>query len=578
MQSKFSNKNRVSPKRANSTSISTSQRASCVAVFYRWENSKISAIEAITAIDELKEASRDPSKNLIAKKNITVVKHDIIRCNTSKTKAASSGQFTLNLKRGKEIVNGVITKKDINYLEVINPGDWVMIYMKKSGEVQYGSTGESSGFKLLGIVENVRYVETDDPLTGMPRLEYVVSGKDFGKVFDSKIFFNPLLAGKTAETLLGVNFLNDAVKAIKGADRGKIDPKDALTPDNIIKKLVTFYLGMNSGIDNLSVTNEPWYIPATLTGIFSPKKSNRGVASFCDLLETNKIGFLKYVNGNITAVNSLLGSTLFTGLPSSGSVWSILQYLQNPLINEMFTELIPDSSGNLKPNLVLRQLPFSNKTTHETNAFFQAKKSGSKLTDSALETDKSFFIELPRFIINSSDIKQKNIGKSDFERINHIIVVPRSDFAKNLEMFYTSAVNTASVQRHGLRTFSGQTAYVFEKEKTPSKVCEKFLNLMIDWFFMNHELYNGTIIIDGKDRHIQIGQNLYIEDIGQLFHIEAVSHTYEVTMQGQTKYTTSLSVSRGQQVRGKVASFIGPTSGKADPTTISTSVIEGTRI
>lgn len=573
------NNRRISPKKKNSTAIITSQRSSCVAVFYRWANTDISKLNILQAENEkIAKGNNSTDGNLNDNKRIVIVKNDVIRCSITKNKASNSGQFSLTLKRGKEIEGQVISSTDINYLEVLHPGDWVMIYLTKTGEVKIGSTQSDSGLKMLGIVENVRYVEIDDPTTGKPRLEYIVSGKDFGKVFDMDVFFNPIINQQTAASLLGIKFLQDAIGTVKGNDRGTTDQgSDKLSPDNVIKKLVSFYLGANNGLDALNKTNEAWYIPKTLAVNFRPETKSKKSTSFVDILDISKIGLHKYINGKLSSVDKLPGATFIKALPSTGTVWSILQSLQNSIVNEMYTELVKDSRGNLKPSLILRQVPFSNRKGQETNTFTQAERYNTPIQEIPKDSEKTYFVDLPRFNIVSSDIKEKNIGKSDFERINHVVVVPRIDGPDALDIAYQAAVNIPSIQRYGLRTFQGATSYTLDSARNFLKMCQFCLHLMIDWLFLSHEFYNGTIVIDGTNEHIQLGTNLYIQDIGQLFHIEGVNHTYEQGADGRITFNTSLTVTRGQFFLNNTSRFIGPSSLQSEPTTISTSVREGVR-
>jgi hypothetical protein len=566
--------NRQTGKTQNVTSITASQRSTCTVVIYRWANTNITKLNILQANNEKIVNGTDTNGNLSNEPDVVVIKSDVVRCSVTKNKSANAGQFSITLKRGKQVRNEVPLPNDVNYLDLIHPGDWAMIYMNKTGSIANTNSAKSnSGLKMLGIVRNIRYVETDDSSTGKPRLEYVLTGDDFGAVFDMNIFFNPLVNQNIASTFLGAKFLSDAINSIKGA---KLPAKGAIlkqfTPDNIIKKLINFYLGANQPLDSASSVNEAWYLPRNLAVVFKPDTKNKPATSFVDILDTSKIGLHKYSGGNLT-VSNLPGATFVTSLPSEGTVWSVLQFLQNSIVNEMYTELVKDSKGNLQPSLVLRQVPFSNKSTQETNAFFQSKENGVPTAQIPQDHQKTFFTDLPRFTINSSDIKDKNIGKSDFERINHLLVVPKLD-GSNLDLAYASAVNKPSIQRYGLRTYNGQTSYIISEEiGDPTKVCKFFLHLIMDWFFLSHLLFNGTITIDGPDEHIEIGSNLFIKDIEQLFHVEGYNHVYEVAPSGEISYTTAITVSRGQSFQNNKSTFIGNRS-KREPTTITTSVLE----
>lgn len=568
-----------------------SQRSNCNVVIYRWANADISKINLLEAQSEEGFAGRGdaPTEGNFATRSRVVIRNDVVRCNVSKSKGSPSGTFSIELKRGKIIQDNVIKNEDINYLDVINPGDWIFIYIKKSGKINVNSTKKDSGLKMVGIIENVRYTEIDDPATGKPQLRYIVTGQDFGKAMSNSLFFNPILNPETVNTFLGAKFLTDSIGSLKGAERNT-ETLDSLNPQNIIRKLLGFYLGKGQSdegadLDQLNSTNQTWYVPPNMSARFGITKrdKNRGV-SFSDILQTDRIGLQKYnTKGQLTSSGRLPGVAIVKSLPSSGTVWSVLDFMKNKTTNEMYTELQPDSNNNLRPSLVMRQVPFSNKTSHET-CIFATNVAGKSLNrqinfDATLkDKDKTFFVDLPRINIVSSDIKQKNVGKSDHERINHLLVVPQIDF-NSINIAFVSAVNTASIQRYGLKSFQTQSNYVLKSEFGDlKKTCKAYLELLIDWFFLGHLLFNGTIVIEGQDEHIPVGDNLYITDIQQLYHVESVTHTFQIlSNNGGTEYTTSLSVSRGQSYDGKRAKFIGPSAIFKEPSTVTTSVLEGIR-
>lgn len=573
---KFPNTRRDTGKKGNVTSITASQRSVCNVMVYRWSDPNMSKLALLDAKADAQLKGTNPTNGNLKEAQIPIViKNDVVRCSITKNKTTNAGQFSITLKRGKEVKNGVVQNKDINYLELLNSGDWVMIYIKKSGTIKTGSTAFDSGLKLVGVIDNVRYVETDEEGTGKPRLEYVITGQDFGKVFDMDIFFNPLLA-PIASQILGAKFNVDAAKTLAELDRN--DASKSLSPDYVVKKLTSFYLGGNKELDSLNTTNEAWYIPKSLATNFKPEFKNRSAVAAVDVIDLSRIGLHKFRANKFLRADPLPGGTFFKTLPSTGTVWSVLEFTNNKIANEMYTDLVRGSDGLLRPALIMRQVPYSNKRTHETNAFQQATNFGKSTGDSVADTDKTFMIDLPQVKVNSSQVKQKNVGKSDFERINHVLVVPKSDIVQNLDELYQSVVNVPSIQRYGLKTYQAQSGYIFgDKFGSPTKACRFYLDLLIDWFFMSHQFYNGTIVIDGLDENIELGSNLFIEDIGQLYHIEAYNHLYEVNAEGDTVYTTSLTVSRGQVLKGALAQFIGPSNATREPTTITSSVLEGIR-
>jgi len=578
MSNEFRNASRGG--KTTATSITTQQRSTCNVVIYRWDNTDITKIMNFNVAQEKSLAGKGKfsTKGNLNRKSTVLIRNDVIRCNISKNKVGSSGTFSLTLKKGKVVLNDEVLPADINYLDVIHSGDWIMIYMKKKGKIskeELFSTLPSSGLKFIGIVENVRLVEVDDPERGAPRLEYLVTGRDFGKIFDSSIYFNPqAIDQQSLESMLGISFLKDSTDVLKST--GSRKNFDKFTPDFVMQRLLSFYLG--GKLDQLNVTHQTWYVPPLIGNVLRPKKKVRSAGlSFYDILDTSKIGLHKYKNGKFEGVSSLPGSAAIFSLPSSGTVWAVLDYLKNGVTNELFTELTLGTDGHLKPSLVLRQYPFSNKVGPPkfagTNPFSHSGLAGFKWRSMPRDSQKTFFVDLPRYEIVSSEIRQKNVGKTDFERINHVTVVPRSEIAA-LDIAYVSSMNIPSIQRYGLKSFQAQTPYVLNSQLGTQKACQFFTDLVVDWFFLAHHLYNGVITVDGVEEHVEVGTNLYIKDIEQLYHIEGYSHTFHIEPSGRITYNTEFRVSRGQKFSNNLSSFI---SNMEEPTTITTSSLEGIR-
>jgi hypothetical protein len=458
---------------------------------------------------------------------------------------------------------------------------------------------------MIGIVENVRYVEVDDPNRASPRLEYIITGRDFGKIFESSVYFNPIMSSDARfQTIFGLIFNKESTEFLQESRVG--------TPDQFMKASVNFYLGKE--LDELSRAMEQWYVPGGLAQALKPgnEKAQKQALSFIDILDQTNIGLHKYdANGVLNSkLSPLLGANLLLNLPTSSTIWSVLQYIQNPLLNELFTDLRPVTVGGktiLRPSLIHRQIPFCNKAGSPTSTFAaprQSAKSKSKRSPTTTKVnvvhEKTYITELPRHNIKSSDIRSKNIGKSDFERVNGIAVVPRL-ITQDFQFGFSAAYNVPSLQRYGLRMLQGQNAYVLGQQdrstakkdpvtgktdpstsKTiafnPLEICEKSVDLLQDWHFLSHALYNGTLIVDGFDEFIGLGNNVYIEDVRQLFHIEGYKHTYEISpTTGSINYNTELSVSRGQIFNDntKKANFIDPDG--TDSKTVVVSNLENIR-
>jgi hypothetical protein len=574
---KFNYENRTESGKKNVFSEAIHQRSACAVVVYPWKKVNITNIFQ----QDLKSKSSGTTSDSLESNNVIQIINDVIRCNITKNKSTPSGTFSLSLKRGKSRANGKTKLEDVDYLKLIHPGDWIAIYIRRGRpytDKELQNLSPNSGLRMIGIVENIRYIEVENPGNAAPRLEYVITGKDFGKVFESNVFFNPQIAN-SAQAILGVNLIKDSNKVLAN---NRNNQRIGITPESAIKKVMEFHLGYNTEriLDTANVTHQAWYIPPDLAKMLQVKIKKKVKPAFADIIDTSKMGLHKYSsnsNGsNFPNIKPLQGGTIPLTVPTSGTVWSTMEFLQHKVLNEMYVDLSIDKNGLLKPALILRQYPFSNRPEQETNPF----KTDTQKTYKDPNSDpniKTFFTELPSIKILSSDIKQKNIGKSDFERINHIMVVPQNPVGgSGLDLGFKSILNTASIKRYGLKSYQTYSNYIFDDNKENLLLlCERATAHLADWFLLAHLLYNGTLIIQGKNDHIELGMNIHITDMGQLFHIEGYSHTYAVNGDATTDYTIEVSISRGQFFVKNKSAFIGPSDTPIEQTTISSSSTEG---
>lgn len=560
------------------------QKPTCIIKVFPWQNPAILKVTELNFTEGGTPAT-DTAKarnQAAGTRKPSTIDNDIVRCSINKGKNSSSGGFSFVLKRGNSNDKGqTVSDTKIDYLRLISPGDWVMIYMKSDGEIDTEATDSDSGLKLVGIVENVRYIEIDDPTLGKPRLEYVVTGRDFGKILESDIYFNPVVASNPQlQQILGIKFAVES-SAPLGGGPGK-------SPDEIIKSMIEFYVG-----GKLSESSNPaqqWYVPGHIAKAFGNRHASEGGGiPFFNLLNLKYIGLHKYnAKQEFQGVRRLLGESVMISAPASGTIWQALQAWANPALNELIVDLKKTTplgktkSGarnyKLEPAIQHRQVPFSSLKTSETSPF---SKSGSgKLGSQVDDGSKTMFINLPRHVIQSTDVKQKNVGKSDFERINAIIVTPGLFNGEPLVQAYRMAINTPSIQRYGLKLLETQSAYGAKREEFLTHAT-KCVSLLCDWFLNAHLLYNGTIVTTGTDEFVEVGENLFIEDIAQLYQIEALSYIYEINQQdGGTTYNTEFQVSRGQRVENGTTKFIdNSVSGSNEDlySTITTNTLENIR-
>lgn len=103
---------------------------------------------------------------------------------TQKSKSNPMGAFEFRLAPIK------------NWVTAITPGSWCVILMSNTGlndTAKYGGgkVNEKS-FKMMGRIESVRCVAGVNQTSGARETEYIVTGSDWGCIFNSKLYVDPL--------------------------------------------------------------------------------------------------------------------------------------------------------------------------------------------------------------------------------------------------------------------------------------------------------------------------------------------------------------------------------------------------
>jgi len=108
----------------------------------------------------------------------------LLNVTTTKTKSSPAGTFEFRLAPTK------------NWVTAITPGSWCIILMSNSAindKAKYGGGRvDEKSFKMLGRIESVRGVIEVDQATGARKTQYVVQGADWGTIFNSRFYVDPL--------------------------------------------------------------------------------------------------------------------------------------------------------------------------------------------------------------------------------------------------------------------------------------------------------------------------------------------------------------------------------------------------
>jgi hypothetical protein len=291
----------------------------------------------------------------------------------------------------------------------------------------------------------------------------------------------------------------------------------------------------------------------------------------------------------------------FTG---EKSVWSIMQQYLNPTVNEMYSALKVNPRGDVMPSVILRQLPFSSgiisesfvpepiKTTEDKPKSQKTGPSGPQkltcdpsdapklqsdmsdapkltcdpsdapkpkvkiLTESqtnARVTDPNAptrvevtrFTELPRWKIHPIFIKSADVGRSDSLRFNFVHVQGESGLKSDNRtgsIVRTPAIaDQLDIARSGLRTYMATVNCSQIDIRLKGATIWQYI--LSDILMGQHLTLTGTLDCYGMQAPIAVGENLEFDET--VFHIEAISHQFSISITGVKTFSSSFALTHG---------------------------------
>jgi len=515
-----------------------------VLTFLRWKN---------------RDPKRYPSIPARETRIPLVVENDCTQLTITESKSGLNGSMQATLLSG-----------DINYRTAIAPGDFVFVNMldwtdsSDDGKITVKSIAKRArklqpinqyhdGFKGLYKVQAVRRVIRTAP-DGKKQLFYVIQAYSFTE-FNNKMYFNPFLltSGDRANDTLFVSRISDQWNKIVGR-------KSERNIQNILKLFVTAFLG--EGITDegrkfkgiLKSANDLFFVPeevGKLLGISGAKKA----ADIYNFL----MGIQKYSNTAVNAspssgfsanIAKIEGRFYETHLPIDGisivkpeywnqkQVWSIMKQYVNSVLNEMYTTNRVSKDGKVMPTVVIRQKPF-------TTEHYKGPLAGRSTR----------FFNLPRWKIDPSIIVGTlNLGSDEAARINFVqvfgrCVIPNSNTNISYQIGNGNYVyDREDIQRNGLKPYIAVSNADFpeNRDATGSKA-PKWTRVIADMLIGSQLKESGTIPMVGIQEPIAVGDNLEFD--GVVYHIEALTHTYQNIMNGPKKFRTTAKVVNGMDKR-----------------------------
>jgi len=529
------------------------------------------SLPPVSKPDQKKKWGSQSYSNATNTKDTMVITSDCISLSIDGDKSNPVGSFSATLVGGR-----------FNYLARINNGDYVIVNIRDYETEMFDTNNSDSlynravngqainrandGFKGVYKITSVREQVSSLP-NGGQRVVYQIRGQSFTE-FNNVVYFNPYIAQSLSKG--NILYYKQNISA---------DWQSSVAIEMDLQGIVSRLLGLIIGsgpnrktsnqnltpeqkkkINNADVRaggNQSFLIPKNLGGLLGSPSSTTfntlyrmmlGIQTYStSLVKKNNQDLDLYQPVNLDTENKnnyyqtkrrISGRTVIRPeYWSQTTGWSILTSYANSPINEMFTTFRLSPEGSVMPFFVFRQIPFS------SNGFVK-KQGGTR------------FLSLPRWKIDSSMVKEVNIGREDNARFNFVQVFGLPfGWVPNAQQTYVAAqvasdknlvLDSSDISRSGLRPYVLSNALDYPSENAKGGAIFQtpyWASLLGDALIGGHMKLNGMIACAGLEEDIAVGDNL--EYNGLVFHIEGIRHECKVEANGGKSFTTILKLTHG---------------------------------
>jgi hypothetical protein len=501
---------------------------------------------------------------------------DTISCmsiHTSKGKGSPAGSFTVELAPWRD------------WVSQITAGSWCTILMSNQPITQAQlANADPSYVKMIGKIESVR-VDVNVNEEGARQTRYIVSGTDWGHIFNNVLYIDNLIAAASDPTNQGNTIAIALQKQMFGNGNA---PQSFKVADNLVALLGIFgasssgLVEASNAINRLDKSIYDFLIPTQMAQYFNFIDGDGNINQSTTLSD-----LLTLQTGRLTSYNSYSDTNEAFGfidpfsLQGTNSFWQILMDNSNPALNEMYNEIEWDQSnqGTVGPSLTIynRIKPFSYLTNPPSNG--------------AETSIRSPFTLLKTHMIDNIKVVSVSAGTNWRDKYNFVEVRPLfQDF--DILAGWTGQKSQGSdplaFNREGFRPMIVGTKQFPVDPTNPSgtydaNLLTSWVALLKEWFFDTHKLLNGTIVMTGVTEYIGVGNNILFEvglisptmNINNaannsintnyiLAHVENVDHSFTVSPDGARSYTTTVQFVRGIVVNKSNNNFIPVGSGSLD--------------
>ena len=460
-----------------------------------------------------------------------------------------------------------------NWVAEITAGSWCVILMSNQPITQDAlTTADSSYVKMIGKIETVRAdVNIDDD--GARHTSYIVSGSDWGYIFNTVLYIDNLIAAANDPINQG-NAISVILQRYLTSDGGA--PQSFQVTNNLRNLLGIFGFNPDAitetkdDINRLGKSVYDFLIPTEMARFFQFVDPTGDVNTSTKLSDLIRIVDGKLTGSDTyTATNEAAGFLDSFSLQGTNTFWQILLDNSNPTLNEMYNELRWTENG---PALTLynRIKPFSFRSPSAYQKIIgQSVTSAQGSSVSSQVTSlRSPFKYVKTHTLDPVTVMSVNVGTNWRDKYNFIEIRPQdSSFAVlgNWSAQKSQGFQPKAFNREGFRPLIVGTKQLPGPPGEPNfDLLTAWVQLMKEWYFDTHKLLNGTIVLRGTTEYIPVGDNIRFEaelltpthniNTGNvksnstnyiLAHVENVDNQFTVSDDGGRTYVTTIQFVRG---------------------------------
>jgi hypothetical protein len=501
---------------------------------------------------------------------------DTISCvslHTSKGKGSAAGSFTVELAPWRD------------WVSQITAGSWCTILMSNQPITpKQLASADANYVKMIGKIESVR-VDVNVDEEGARHTRYIVTGTDWGHIFNNVLYIDNLIAAASDPTNQGNTIAIALQKQLFGDGN---TPQSFKVADNLVALMGIFgasssgLVEASNAINRIDKSIYDFYIPTQMAQYFNFVDGDGNInqsTKISDLL-TLQTGRLSG-HDTYSDTNEAFGFIDPFSLQGTNSFWQILMDNSNPALNELYNEIEWDQNnqGSVGPSLTVynRIKPFS----YQSNVQPVAQEAAIR----------SMFTLLKTHTIDNVKVTNINAGTNWRDKFNFVEIRPLfQDF--NILAGWTGQKSQGSdpiaFNREGFRPMIVGTKQFPVDPSNPTgtydaNLLTSWVVLLKEWFFNTHKLLNGTMTMTGVTEYIGVGNNILFEvglinptmNINSasnsntntnyiLAHVENVEHNFTVSQDGARTYSTTIQFVRGIVVNKSNNNFTLVGSGSLD--------------